>query len=95
MSSWSLRVGVVLLLGICTYVPWHQELQVRLSDAVGTTLHNIRYGWIWNSPFGRTGNIDFGRLALESLGLAVLVAGGYLYERHWRRAINIRRPTAP
>ncbi len=76
--SWSLRLGLLLLVPICIYLPWRQEFLWRTGDVL-VPISALRYRFFWDRPWNAT--IDVGWLLLEFLMLAAVVALAFRLER--------------
>ncbi len=88
LSSWSLRIGLLLLLPILLYLPWRQEFIWRVGEDGAVPVQAVRHRFFWDPPWNS--RLDVLRLLSELVALAALVMLAYLYEKTWRRA---RRPT--
>ncbi len=78
LRSWSLRLGLLLLLPAGLYLPWRQELLWRSGDVV-VPIRPLRYRLAWDRPWNS--RLDVGRLTLELGVLTVIVALAYQFER--------------
>lgn len=83
LSSWAFRLGLILLLPICVYLPWRQEFLWSVGEGTAVPISAVRYRLLWDPPW--SSSLDVGRLAFELLVLAVLVMLVYQYERPGRR----------
>lgn len=81
-ASWSIRVGLLLLVLVLTFVPWQQEFLWNSGDAV-FPVRALRYRAFWNPPAEAT--IDVGRLISQVLVLAVLVFVVFRFEQYLRK----------
>lgn len=81
LRSWSLRLGLLLLIPICLYVPWRQELPWRSGEVV-VPISVRRYRFFWDRPWNS--RLDRRRLTLELGVLAVVVALAYQFEKSRR-----------
>ena len=79
LSSWSVRIGLALLLVIFLIVPWRRVLLWDTGDSVVVPLKVIQYGWLWSRPFEAT--LDLTRLITEILLLSVVVVVAYRFEQ--------------
>jgi hypothetical protein len=82
LSSWSFRIGLLLLVPLLLFVPWRQEFLYRSGDIV-FPVRATRYRLPWQPPLDAS--LDGVRLAEHLVLLAALVAAGYQYERTRRR----------
>lgn len=78
LRSWSLRLGLLLLIPAALYLPWRQELLWRSGDVV-VPIRALRYRFVWDRPWNA--NIAVGRLTLEFGVLVVIVALAYQFEK--------------
>ncbi len=79
LASWSVRIGVLLLLPISLFVPWRQELMWDTGGGVVVPIEVVRYDFIWNRPLDA--GVDLVRLLTEVVLLAVVVAIAFQFER--------------
>ncbi|UCC47879.1 MAG: hypothetical protein JSV41_10395 [Gemmatimonadota bacterium] len=83
LTTWAFRIGLILLVPICIYLPWRQEFLWRVAEDTTVPIRAVRYRFFWDPPLDAS--LDLGRLAFELLVLAVIVMLVYQYERPGRR----------
>ncbi|UCF21251.1 MAG: hypothetical protein JSU87_07680 [Gemmatimonadota bacterium] len=82
LSSWSLRLGLLLLLPILIYVPWRQKFEWRIGESDVVSVRAVRHRFLWDPPWNS--QLDVFRLLVELAALVALVMLAYLYERSMR-----------
>jgi hypothetical protein len=81
-TSWAVWIGLALLIPICLYVPWRQQLPYRVGDEV-IQVEATRYRFLWDRPLDAS--LAAGRLGFKIFFLAFVVFAAYRVERYYRR----------
>jgi hypothetical protein len=88
-SSWSVRIGSLVLIPLFILLPYRQEFLWRLSDGSLAPVSVVRYRFFWNPPWN--GTLDIARLLWEIVLLAIVVMVGYRFEEARRDRQPVRR----
>ncbi len=86
LSSRSVRIGLVVFVALCLYVPWRVDRgPCPLNDNLVCGGFSLGYRLVFAGTPSGLGVVDLGRWLLGVLALVAVVGLGYWLERHSRR----------